>query len=132
MGWRLLADAVLVAHLAFIAFVVAGGFAALRWPKVAWAHVPCLAWGALIEFAGWICPLTPLENRLRLAGGEAGYAGGFVERYLLPVVYPGGLTREIQLWLGASVLVLNAVAYGWLLVMLRRRRRTGGSALTSR
>ena len=122
MTYRWLADLVLVVHLLFIVFVVAGGFAAVRWPRLAWAHLPCLAWGALIEFAGWICPLTPLENDLRIASGEAGYSGGFIERYLLPIIYPGALNREIQIWLGVSVLVLNALAYAWLIARLRRRR----------
>lgn len=124
MLYRLLADLVLVVHLIFIAFVVAGGFAAVRWPRLAWAHVPCFVWGALIEFAGWICPLTPLEVRLRIASGQAGYSGGFIERYLLPIIYPGALNREIQIWLGLSVLALNAVAYAWLLRRLRRRVRS--------
>ena len=124
MLYRLLADLVLVVHLLFIAFVVAGGFAAIRWPRLAWAHVPWFVWGALIEFAGWICPLTPLEVRLRIASGQAGYSGGFIERYLLPVIYPGALNREIQIWLGMSVLALNAVAYAWLLRRLRRRARS--------
>ena len=123
MLYRLLADLVLVVDLLFIAFVVAGGFAAIRWPRLAWAHVPCFVWGALIEFAGWICPLTPLEVRLRIASGQAGYSGGFIERYLLPIIYPGALNREIQIWLGLSVLALNAVAYAWLLRRLRRRAR---------
>ncbi len=113
MVYRLLADVVLLVHFAFIAFVVAGGFAAVLRPKVVWAHVPCAVWGALIEFAGWICPLTPLENQLRVAGGEAGYSGGFIERYLVPVIYPRGLDRETQIMLGAGVLVLNAIAYLW-------------------
>ena len=125
MLYRLLADLVLIVHLLFIAFVVAGGFAAVRWPKLAWAHVPCFVWGALIEFAGWICPLTPLENDLRIASGQAGYAGGFIERYLLPVIYPGALTREIQIWLGVSVLALNVLAYACLVRRLRRRARSG-------
>ena len=124
MLYRVLADLVLVVHLLFIAFVVAGGFAAVRWPRLAWAHVPCFVWGALIEFAGWICPLTPLEVRLRIASGQAGYSGGFIERYLLPIIYPGALNREIQIWLGLSVLALNAVAYAWLLRRLRRRARS--------
>ena len=125
MLYRLLADLVLIVHLLFIAFVVAGGFAAIRWPRLAWAHVPCFVWGALIEFAGWICPLTPLEVRLRIASGQAGYSGGFIERYLLPIIYPGALNREIQIWLGLSVLALNAVAYAWLVHRLRRRARSG-------
>lgn len=124
MLYRLLADLVLVVHLLFIAFVVAGGFAAVRWPRLAWAHAPCFVWGAMIEFAGWICPLTPLEVRLRIASGQAGYSGGFIERYLLPIIYPGALNREIQIWLGLSVLALNAVAYAWLLRRLRRRARS--------
>ena len=121
----MLADLVLVVHFLFIAFVVAGGFAAVRWPRLAWAHVPCFVWGALIEFAGWICPLTPLENDLRIASGQAGYSGGFIEHYLLPVIYPGALTRGIQIWLGLSVLALNLLAYGWLLRRLRRGARSG-------
>ena len=125
MLYRVLADLVLVVHFLFIAFVVAGGFAAVRWPRLAWAHIPCFAWGALIEFAGWICPLTPLENELRIASGQAGYSGGFIEHYLLPVIYPGALTREMQIWLGLSVLALNAVAYAWLLRRLSRGARSG-------
>ena len=125
MLYRVLADLVLVTHFVFIAFVVAGGFVAVRWPRLAWAHVPCFVWGALIEFAGWICPLTPLEVRLRIASGQAGYSGGFIERYLLPVIYPGALTREIQIWLGVSVLALNVLAYAWLVRRLRRRARSG-------
>lgn len=125
MLYRVLADLVLVVHFLFIAFVVAGGFAAVRWPRLAWAHIPCFVWGALIEFAGWICPLTPLENDLRVASGQAGYSRGFIEHYLLPVIYPGALTREIQIWLGLSVLALNAVAYAWLVRRLRQGARSG-------
>lgn len=120
---RLLADAVLVTHFLFIVFVVAGGFLALRWPRVAWLQVPCAVWGLLIELQGWVCPLTPLENRLRRAGGEAGYEGGFIENYLLPIVYPGALTRESQVILGIGVVVINLVAYA--LVVRRLRRREG-------
>ena len=119
MIYRLLADLTLVVHFLFIAFVIAGGFLAIRWPRLAWVHLPCAVWGVLIEFAGWICPLTPLENMLRLAGGESGYAGGFVDRYLLPLIYPGGLTHEIQVILGVSAIALNVVAYT---VVIRRRR----------
>lgn len=119
MIYRFLADLTLVVHFLFIAFVIAGGFLAIRWPRLAWVHLPCAVWGALIEFAGWICPLTPLENMLRLAGGESGYAGGFVDRYLLPLIYPGGLTHEIQVILGVSAIALNVVAYT---VVIRRRR----------
>ena len=121
MAYRLLADAVLVLHLLFVVFVVAGGLLALRWPRAAWLHLPALAWGAAIEFFGWICPLTPLEILLRRRGGEAGYAGGFVEHYLLPVLYPAALTRELQWTLGAGLLLFNALVYA--LVWRRWRRQ---------
>lgn len=113
MEYRLLADGVLLLHLLFILFVVGGGPLVLRWPRLAWAHLPAAVWGAGIEFFGWICPLTPLENALRRLAGEAGYRGGFVEHYLLPVIYPGALTREIQIGLGLAVVAINAVAYGF-------------------
>ncbi len=121
MVYRFLADLVVVVHLAFVLFVVAGGLLVLRRPRLSWLHLPAAAWGALIEFAGWICPLTPLENHLRRLGGEAGYAGGFVEEYLLALLYPSGLTRIHQLALGALVLTLNLAMYGWL--WWRRRER---------
>jgi hypothetical protein len=109
----------------FVLFVVLGGLLVLRWPRLAWLHLPAAVWGALIEFAGWICPLTPLENRLRRAGGTAGYAGGFVEHYLLPVLYPVGLTRGVQYVLGAGVVLVNAAVYWW---VFRRVRRSPASA----
>lgn len=118
-GWA--ADAVVLLHLAFIAFVLAGALLVLRWPRLAWLHLPAALWGMVVEWTGWICPLTPLENALRRAAGEAGYAGGFVERYIVPLIYPAGLTRDTQLVLGAVVLVVNVAAYG--LVYARRRRR---------
>ena len=111
----LAADVLVVAHLAFVLFVVLGGLLVYRWPRWAWAHVPAFAWGAVIEFKNWGCPLTPLEQRLRMAAGEGGYSGGFVEHYLLPLIYPQGLTHEIQLVLGLFVLAINALVYGiWL------------------
>jgi hypothetical protein len=116
----LAADAVLVLHVAFIAFVVAGGLLVLRRPRLAWLHVPCVVWGCLVEMAGWICPLTPLEVRLRLAAGEQGYSGGFVERYVEPIVYPQGLTRGMQVAAGAAVALANAAVYARLAA--RRRR----------
>lgn len=118
---RLAADAVLVLHLAFIVFVLLGGLLALRWRRAPWLHLPAAAWGVYIELSGGLCPLTPLENSLRRAAGEAGYAGSFIEHYLLPVIYPAGLTQEIQYLLAAIVLGMNALAYGW--VWGRRRRR---------
>ena len=119
MAYRLLADAVLVVHLIFIAFVVLGGLLVLRFPGIAWLHVPAAAWGAWIEFTGGICPLTPLEVDLRARGGEPTYGGGFIERYLTAAIYPDGLDRRHQIVLGAFVLVLNAAVYGWL--VWRRR-----------
>lgn len=110
---RLAADAVLVVHLLFIAFVVLGALLALRWRWMTWLHVPALAWGVFIEATGRVCPLTPLENALRTRAGDAGYTGGFVEHYLLAIVYPEGLTRELQWLLAAVVLVVNALLYGW-------------------
>ncbi|SOY53140.1 conserved hypothetical protein; putative membrane protein [Cupriavidus taiwanensis] len=114
-----LADLVVIAHALFIVFVVAGGLLVLRWPRAAWVHLPAAVWGVLIEWAGWICPLTPLENTLRRAAGQAGYGGGFVERYLLPLIYPAGLTPAVQLWLGLAVLVVNVAVYA---LWWRRRR----------
>jgi hypothetical protein len=117
------ADLVVLIHFAFILFVVAGGLLVLQRPRVAWLHLPVVAWGAGIELIGWVCPLTPLENALRRAAGEAGYSGGFIEHYLLPLIYPAGLTREIQLALGLFVLLVNAVIYGIVAWRLRRHAR---------
>ena len=114
-----LADLVVIVHGLFILFVVAGGLLVLRWPRVAWLHLPAAAWGVLIEWSGWICPLTPWENALRRAGGEAGYAGGFVEHYILPLLYPADLTREVQWVLGGGLLAFNVAVY--LLVWFRKR-----------
>lgn len=118
-----LADLVVIAHGLFILFVVAGGLLVLRWPRVAWLHLPAAAWGVLIEACGWICPLTPLENALRHAAGEAGYGGGFVERYLLPLIYPAGLTPAVQRWLALAVLGINLAVYALAWARWRRRRR---------
>ncbi len=111
MSYRLMADIVVVIHFAFTIFVLLGGILTIWWRKVIWLHIPAAVWGALIEFAGWICPLTPLENRLRAKGGQAGYPGGFVEEYVLPVIYPAGLTRETQIILGIFVITVNLVIY---------------------
>ncbi len=120
MTYRVLADGVLLLHLLFILFVVGGGLIVLRRPRLAWVHLPVALWGALIEFVGWTCPLTPLENALRRLAGEAGYSGGFVEHYLLPIVYPGALTREIQIVLGLLVVGINLLVYA---ILWRRLRR---------
>ena len=118
-----LADAVLVAHGAFVLFVGLGGLLVLRWPRAAWAHVPAALWGIAIEFGGWICPLTPLENRLRELAGESTYEGDFIARYLTPLIYPEGLTREAQIALGLAALALNACLYA--IVWRRTRARLG-------
>ena len=114
MLYRLAADAVLLFHLAFILFVVLGALAAARWRWVLVVHLPVAAWGFLVEFAGLGCPLTSVENELRIRAGQADYAGGFVEHYLLGLLYPAGLTRPGQWVLAAAVLVINGALYGWL------------------
>ena len=122
MHYGLLADLTVLLHAAFILFAVFGGLLAVRWPRIAWLHLPAVAWAAFIEFSGRICPLTPLENHYRELAGESGYTGGFIEHYILPVIYPAGLTRNIQLGLGLGVLVVNIVAYG--IVIRRSMKRT--------
>jgi len=115
-----LADLVVVVHLAFVGFVAAGGFLVLRWPRVAWVHLPALAWGVFAELTARICPLTPLENRLRAAAGDPTYETSFVEHYLTPVLYPPGLTPGHQLGLGIGLLLLSSGIY---LVAWRRWHR---------
>ena len=121
MVYNLLADLVLCVHFLFVVFSVLGALLLIRWPKVVWGHLPAVGWAAWIEFSGKICPLTPLENGLRIRGGGAGYAGDFVGHYLLGLLYPDGLTRQVQVILGAAVLGLNLVMYGC--VFLRRKRK---------
>ena len=108
---RALADLVLVVHLAFIVFVIAGGLVALRWRWVALLHLPVALWGVFIEVSGGVCPLTPLENALRRAAGSSGYSGGFIEHYLIPVVYPSALSHPVQLVLAGLVVLVNALVY---------------------
>lgn len=125
MPYRLLADAVLVLHLAFVAFVVAGGLAVLCRPRVAWLHLPALAWGAWVVLAGEVCPLTPLENALRQAAGGGVYQDSFIEHYLIAIIYPpavqGPIGRVVQVGLGVALVGFNALVYG--LVWRRWRRR---------
>jgi hypothetical protein len=111
--YALLADVVLVGHLAFILWVIFGGLTALRWPRAALAHLPALFWGAWIELSGGVCPLTPLENRLRRAAGAGGFDTGFIEHYIVPVIYPPGLTHAMQIGLGVALLLGNAIVYAW-------------------
>jgi hypothetical protein len=121
MGYVLLADLVLLLHAAFIVFVLLGGLLVLRWRPLVWVHIPAAIWGILIELQGWLCPLTPLENRLRQAAGAENYQTGFIEHYLAPFIYPAGLTYTIQLLLAALVLLINAVIYTLLWRVWRRR-----------
>ena len=120
MMYRMLADAVVLAHALFVGFVVLGGFLVWRWGWLVWAHLPAAVWGAAIEYGGWICPLTPLENAFRARAGLAGYGGGFVEHYVIPLLYPADLTAPKQVVLGTLVLLVNLVAYG---VLVRRLLR---------
>ena len=125
MIYRILAEAVLLVHFLFILFVIFGGLLVFRWSKAAWIHLPCLIWGAAIIMAGWICPLTPLENHLRRAAGEQGYDTGFIEHYLLAVVYPGGLTPAVQIVLGLLLLGFNGLVYAlWVRRIRRKDKRT--------
>ena len=109
MGYRMLADAIVVVHLLFVIYAIFGGLLVLKWRYTVFLHLPALLWGIVVEAQGWICPLTPLENRLRVAAGDAGYHGGFVEQYLLPVLYPEGLTRPDQLMLAIGLAAVNVV-----------------------
>lgn len=117
MPFRILADATVVLHLAFVLFVILGGLIVARWRQVAWVHLPAAAWGAWIEFAGWVCPLTPLENWLRERGGGTAYTSSFIEHYLMPILYPESLSSGLQWVLGGLVLIINTVVY---IVVFRR------------
>ena len=119
MTYRVLAAVVVLFHLGFVLFIVLGGLLVLRWRRLAPLHLACAAYGAAIEIGGWVCPLTPLENMLRRRAGEAGYGGGFVEHYILPVLYPSPFPRWMPWALAGLVLAVNTVLYGWLL--MRRR-----------
>ncbi len=122
MGSRILADLLVIVHFAFVLFVAAGGLLVLRWPRLAFVHLPAAIWGAWIEFTGGICPLTPLEKSLRVRAGEATYAGDFVDHYIVPILYPSGLTRTAQVVLGVVVVAVNVAIYA--MVGIRARRRS--------
>ena len=122
MFWRVLADTVVIVHFSFILFVILGGLLALRWPKAVWAHLPVLMYGILIEFIGWTCFLTPLENYFRRQAGQAGYPETFTEHYILPLIYPGGLTKTLTTTLGIALILFNLLVYGWVIARTRRRK----------
>ena len=122
MLFRWTADALVLVHLLFVLFVVLGALLLVRWPRVAWIHLPCAVWGALVELGGWICPLTPWERQLRIAAGRDGYTGGFIEHYVVPLIYPGDLTRQIQIALALLVIGINLALYAW--AWHRRRQAT--------
>ena len=123
MIYRSLADLVLVLHLAFIVFVVAGGLLALRWRRAPFVHLPAALWGVFVEVSGGACPLTPLENALRRAAGASGYSGGFIEHYLVPTIYPATLSQPVQLVLAGLVVLTNALVYA---IVWRRYRSARG------
>lgn len=121
MFYWIAANLLVVVHLGFVCFVVAGGLLVLKWRWVILVHIPAMLWGALIEFQGWICPLTPLEQQFWQLAGQAGYTGGFIENYLLPILYPAFLQRDIQIILGTVVLLINIAVYGWVIKCWRSR-----------
>jgi len=125
MAYNWLSDAVVLFHAAFVVFVMVGGFLALRWRRLVWLHAPAAVWGVMIEYGGWICPLTPLENMLRRRAGVAGYSGGFIEHYILRRLYPSGLTPQVRWTLGTLALALNIAAYA---LIIHQRGRSAGRA----
>jgi hypothetical protein len=126
MFYRALADFVVLTHLAFIVFALLGGLLALRWHWMPWVHLPAVIWGAAVAIFGWFCPLTPLENSLRRAGGASEYSVGFIEHYIVPIIYPAELTRELQILLGAIMLLVNLAIY-WIVWRRLRARRVRAS-----
>ena len=112
--YQLLADLVVLVHVAFVVFAILGGLLAARWRRLVWIHLPAVIWAVIVEVFGWVCPLTPLENWLRRRGGQAGYPSDFIAHYILPVLYPEELSREVQITLGAIVLLINLSVYTWI------------------
>ena len=121
MFYHLVADLVVFIHLVFIFFAVLGALLILKFRRILWLHLPAFFWAVWIEFSGGICPLTPLENWLRIRGGQGGYSGDFVETYLMPVIYPRGLTRNAQIVLGLLVIVINLAIYGFIFFNLKEK-----------
>lgn len=122
MPYSIAADLLVILHLAFIVFVLLGGILVLKWRLLIYLHLPAVAWGTLIELRGWICPLTPLEQHFRVLAGETGYSGGFVQHYLLPLIYPAGLTHELQTLFAFCVIAVNLMVYTMIYVKHRRSR----------
>lgn len=122
MLYRYLADSIVVAHLLFVVYAIFGGLLVLKWKYSVFLHIPALLWATVVEANGWICPLTPLENRLRLAAGEGGYAGGFVDNYVLPVLYPENLSRPDQVVLAILLVTINIIIYALVGLSIRKRR----------
>ena len=123
MLYSIAADALVILHLSFIVFVMLGGLLLLKWPRLIFLHLPAVIWGTLVELQGWLCPLTPLEQELRMLAGESGYSGGFIQHYLLPLIYPAGLTRELQTLFALCVITTNLVIYPVIYVKYRRGRQ---------
>ena len=121
MIYSFLADLLVVFHLVFILYVIAGALLIFTWPKTLWIHLPSCFWGMTVEFTGWICPLTPWEIQLRRLAGEEGFSRSFIEQYLIPMIYPSGLNREIQMLMGSIVLIVNLSLYT--LILIKRRKR---------
>ena len=128
---RFLADFVVVFHVLFIAFAILGGLLVLRWRRLVWLHLPAVAWAVLVEVMSWPCPLTPLENHFRRLGGEAGYRESFVEHYIMPVLYPAGLTDQIQILIGSFVFAVNLAVYTLVLRRWKRRRHAAAAAVST-
>jgi len=122
------ADMIVLVHLGFIVFVALGGFLVIKWHNIAFLHIPCALWGVLIAFGGWICPLTPLEMHFRKLAGIAGYDGGFIDHYVMPIVYPAGLTRGMQIAFGVTILAVNLIVYARVLV--NRTKQGNGRTLS--
>ena len=125
---RVMADLIVLVHLLFIVFAMGGGILVLRWPRLMALHLPCVAWAVLVEVMSWPCPLTRYENLFRDRYGAGGYEGAFIDQYLIPIIYPAGLTPRIQLWIGLTVFAVNAILYGLLVMRLQRRRRLTNGA----
>jgi hypothetical protein len=123
MLYSIAADALVILHLAFIVFVMLGGLLLLKWPRLIYLHLPAVIWGTLVELQGWLCPLTPLEQQFRMLAGESGYSGGFIQHYLLPLIYPAALTRELQTLFALCVITSNLVIYPVIYVKYRRGRQ---------